>query len=77
MGVSIDTTGYQAANKGEPDTKNQALWTFAIQDCKINCWGRYAEAATTAARYAETHGMSTEAIRLLDCTGAWRGITRH
>ena len=73
MGPSIDITGYQSAL----DTNNQALWTFAIQDQKVNFWGRYDDAASTAQQYAQIHGIHSGNIRLLDCTGAWRGITRH
>ena len=78
MGTTvIDTSGYQAGQHTGPDTGSQALWTFAIQDRKVHFWGRYDVAASTAQRFAEQYGLTQGVIRLLDCSGAWRGLTRH
>ncbi|MBI2433942.1 MAG: hypothetical protein HYV26_13830 [Candidatus Hydrogenedentes bacterium] len=75
--IRVDTSSYQAVHHGEPDLKNQALWTFRILDRNINFWGRYSDVVSTAQQYAQQHGLSQGTIRLLDCTGAWRGMTRH
>lgn len=78
MGVMhIDTTGYKATHPSGPDRGSQALWTFTIQDREVHFWGRYEVAASTAQQYAEQYGLGQAPIQLVECSGAWRGETRH
>jgi len=73
----VDKSNYVASHHGEPDLNSQALWTFAIEERKMNFWGRYAQAVSTAERYAQQCGMQHGTLRLLDSSGAWKGQTTH
>ncbi len=75
--ILIDTADFTASHHGEPDPHLPALWTFAIQERDVCFWGRYPEAVNTATRYANTHGVESGTITLVDCTGSLTRGTQH
>jgi len=74
--IRIDESRYFAAYHHAPENGGQGLWIFNIQERDICFWGRYADAASTAQRYAETRGLQTGTIQLIG-GGCHPGVTRH
>ena len=75
--ICVDDSAFVRRTHHRPDAREWGLWTFHIEEHDVCFWGRYPEAVTTAKLYANTHGVETGTITLVDCMNMLCGTTKH
>ena len=67
--IRVDKTRFLTGREDLLQTREPALWTFAIREQNICFWGSFPEAEHTARLYAAQKGMTQGTITLMDCAG--------